>query len=197
MTDPERIRPADRAAWRAWLSEHAETSAGVWLVYTKGAGRTLPYDAIVEEALCFGWVDSLPRSLDDASAMLYVAPRKARSSWSRVNKERIERLTAAGLMAPPGIRAVETAKANGSWAALDEVETLEEPPDLRRALDAVPPARTAWDGFPRSAKRAILEWIGAAKRDETRAQRVRTTVEEAAAGRRADQWRQPKSAPPA
>lgn len=197
MTDADRVRPADRAAWRAWLTAHAETSAGVWLVHDKGAGRTLPYDAIVEEALCFGWVDSLPRSLDDTSAMLYVAPRKARSSWSRANKERVERLTAAGRMARPGMRAVETAKANGSWAALDVVETLEEPEDLARALDAVPTARAAGDAFPRSAKRAILEWIGAAKRDETRAQRVRTTVDEAAVGRRANQWRQPRSAPPA
>ncbi len=197
MAEAEQIHPVDRAAWRAWLAEHADTSAGVWLVYKKGPGRSLPYDAIVEEALCFGWIDSRPRTLDDESAMLYVAPRKPRSSWSRINKERVEALAAAGRLAPAGIRAVELAKANGTWAALDAVETLTEPADLTDALDAVPAARTAWDGFPRSARRAILEWISAAKRDETRRERIRTTVDEAAVGRRANQWRQPKGAPPA
>src|SRR5689334_17939199 len=98
MPDAPQVHAADRAAWRAWLSGHATGSTGVWLVYDKGPGRRLSYDDIVEEALCFGWVDSLPRRLDDTRAMLYVAPRKPRSSWSRANKERAERLIAAGAM---------------------------------------------------------------------------------------------------
>lgn len=182
----------DRAGWRAWLAEHAATSAGVWLVYEKGPRRRLRYDDIVEEALCFGWVDSRPRALDDLTAALWVAPRKPGSSWSRVNKQRVERLRASGLMTPLGEAAVAAARANGAWAALDLVEDLVEPPDLRAALDAEPAAAVSWATFPRSTRRAILEWLSAARRPETRAARLATIVSEAAVGRRANQWRQPK-----
>lgn len=191
-TDSEQVYARDRGAWRQWLERHAATSPGVWLVYDKGPQRTLGYDDIVEEALCFGWIDSRPRSLDDYQAMLYIAPRKQRSAWSRVNKARVERLIAAGLMQPAGLATVEAAKASGRWTALDTVEQLTEPDDLRAALDANAAARAQWDGFPRSAKRAILEWLANAKKPETRAVRIAETVREAAHGRRANQWRQPK-----
>jgi uncharacterized protein YdeI (YjbR/CyaY-like superfamily) len=123
--------------------------------------------------------------------MLYLAPRKPRSSWSRVNKERVERLIATGAMTPAGLAVVETARVSGTWNALDDVEDGVKPDDLAAALDAVPSARRQWNAFPRSARRAILEWLNAAKRPETRAQRVATAVAEAAEGRRANQWRQP------
>jgi uncharacterized protein YdeI (YjbR/CyaY-like superfamily) len=182
---------ADRAAWRAWLTEHAPSSAGIWLVYDKGPGRRLSYDDIVEEALCFGWIDSLPRALDDVHAMLYVAPRKPRSRWSRANKRRVEELIAAGAMSEGGLAVVEAARASGTWNALDRVEDGTEPDDLAAALDAVARARREWDAFPRSARRAILEWVDGAKRPETRARRVAAAVAQAAEGRRANQWRQP------
>ena len=182
---------ADRAAWRTWLTEHAAHSTGIWLVYDKGPRRQLSYTDIVEEALCFGWVDSRPRALDDTRAMLYLAPRKPSSSWSRANKQRVERLTAAGDMTPDGLAVVEAARTSGTWSALDEVEDGVEPDELTAALDAVPAARGQWDAFPRSARRAILEWLNGAKRPETRARRVATVVAEAAEGRRANQWRQP------
>ena len=182
----------NRAAWRQWLSEHADRGEGVWVIYDKGPSRVLTYDDIVEEALCFGWVDSIARRRSESQAMLYVAPRKPGSGWSRLNKSRVERLMRAGLMQPRGLAVVETAKIAGSWTALDDVEALIEPDDLAVALAAQPGARTNWDAFPRSTKRAILEWIASAKRPSTRAARVRTTVEEAAVGRRANQWRQPK-----
>lgn len=191
MPDAPQVHVPDRAAWRAWLTEHAAGSAGIWLVYEKGPGRRLSYDDIVEEALAFGWVDSLPRTLDATHAMLYVAPRKPRSSWSRVNKERVERLIAAGVMTPAGLAVVQAARASGTWSALDRVEDGIEPADLGAALDAVPRARREWDAFPRSTRRAILEWVGSAKRPETRARRVATVVAEATEGRRANQWRQP------
>jgi uncharacterized protein YdeI (YjbR/CyaY-like superfamily) len=189
--EAERVHLADRPAWRAWLAAHADSSPGIWLVYDKGAGRRLSAADITEEALCFGWVDSLPRRLDDTRAMIYVAPRRPSSNWSRVNKERVERLTAEGLMTPRGLAVVAQARADGRWQGLDEVEDLTEPGDLCRALDAVPAARREWDAFPRSAKRAILEWVAAAQRPETRARRVATVVDDAAVGRRANQWRQP------
>lgn len=195
MPDALQVHLPDRAAWRAWLMEHATSSAGIWLVYDKGPGRRLLYDDIVEEALAFGWIDSLPRSLDDTRAMLYVAPRKPRSSWSRVNKDRVERLIAAGAMTPAGLAVVEAARASGTWTALDRVEDGVEPADLAAALDAVPVARREWDAFPHSSRRAILEWLEAAKRPETRARRMATVVAEAAEGRRANQWRQPTGRP--
>jgi uncharacterized protein YdeI (YjbR/CyaY-like superfamily) len=165
VPDAPQVPVADRAAWRAWLAQHAAGSTGVWLVYDKGPGRRLSYDDIVEEALCFGWVDSLPRALDATHAMIYVAPRKPRSSWSRVNKARVERLIAAGAMTPAGLAVVAAARASGRWSA-----------------------------FPGSARRAILEWLDGAKRPETGARRVATVVAEAAEGRRANQWRQPNAA---
>lgn len=195
LDDAPQVRIADRPALRAWLAEHAASSGGVWIVTVKGRDRAVEYDDIVEELLCVGWVDSLGRRLDDRETMLYVAPRKPGSAWSRPNKERIARLEAAGLMLEAGRAVVEAAKASGRWTALDEVEQGIEPPDLTAALDASPAARSAWDGFPRSTKRAILEWISTAKTTPTRERRIATTVSEAAIGRRANQPRQPGTTP--
>ena len=188
----DRVEVTSRAQWRAWLAERHADSPGIWLVtYKKAADdRYVGYDDVVEEALAFGWVDSLPRKLDDERSMLLVTPRKPGSNWSRVNKERIARLTDAGLMAPAGAEAVARAQAGGAWIALDLVEDLREPDDLRTALDA--DSRRHWDAFPRSTKRGILEWIGAAKKPETRAKRVAETASKAAENVRANQWRQPK-----
>jgi len=163
----------------------------VWLVTWKkdSGGPYLPYDDIVEEALAFGWVDSLPRKLDDRRSMLLVTPRKPASNWSRVNKERVERLTAAGLMAPAGQAVVDAAKASGTWTALDDVENLVEPDDLRAALDADPQARRQWDAFPRSARRGILEWLLNARTAPTRAKRLEEIARLASRGERANQWR--------
>jgi uncharacterized protein YdeI (YjbR/CyaY-like superfamily) len=169
----ERFYAPDRAAWRAWLAANGTTSAGVWLVYDRGAGRAFGYEDIVEEALCFGWIDSKGRGLDEARTMLYLAPRKPRSAWSRPNKERVERLIARGLMTDAGLAVIRAAQERGTWTALDDVEAGVEPEDLAAALDADPLARSNWDAFPRSAKRAILEWISQAKRPETRSARVR------------------------
>jgi uncharacterized protein YdeI (YjbR/CyaY-like superfamily) len=163
------------------------------VTYKKTSGGPhVPYDEIVEEALAHGWVDSVPRTLDEARSQLLVTPRKPTSNWSRANKRRIERLTRDGLMTPAGLAAVETAKTNGAWNALDAVEDLVEPDDLRSALDAQPDARLHWDAFPPSTKRGILEWIGNAKRPQTRDRRVAETAQLAAQDIRANQWRQGK-----
>ncbi|HEX9064184.1 MAG TPA: YdeI/OmpD-associated family protein [Streptosporangiaceae bacterium] len=198
MSDYENVLMQSRAQWREWLARHHASSPGIWLVtWKKGSGRPhLRYEDIVEEALCFGWVDSRPRSLDDSRSALLVSPRRPASNWSRLNKQRAERLIQAGRMTPAGLNAVETAKSNGAWDALNQVEDLIEPPDLARALDATPPARGYWDQFPRSARRAILEWIGNAKTESTRRLRIERTVSDAASNIRANQWRQPKSGGP-
>lgn len=194
LDDREQVLVESRAQWRGWLQRHHASSPGIWLVrWKKDTGRPqVGYDAVVEEALCFGWVDSRPRSLDSQRSALLLTPRRPGSSWSRANKRRIEALEAGGRLAPAGVAAVERARADGSWSALDQVETLIEPADLRAALDAVHAARVQWDAFPRSTRRAILEWINTARTDPTREKRVRQTAIDAAQGMRANQWRQPK-----
>lgn len=181
---------ATRARWRAWLTTHHTQRDGVWLVtYKASSGKaTFDYNAAVEEALCFGWVDSKPRALDAERTMLWFAPRKPKSGWSGPNKERVQRLTKAGLMHPAGLATVRAAKASGTWTALDAVEALEIPPDLSAALQLFPDAAAHFDAFPRSAKRGILEWIINAKRPETRAKRVEETARLAAQNVRANQW---------
>lgn len=185
------------AQWRAWLSEHHATARGVWVTtYTKGSRK--PYvsvEDLVDEALAHGWIDSRPRALDDQRSQRLITPRRPASNWSRVNKQRVERLLAAGRMTPAGLAAVDAAKRNGSWTALDTVETLQEPDDLRDALNSTRDARRQWDAFPRSTKRAILEWIGNAKTPATRTKRITETVTKAAQNLRANQWRQPKGTP--
>lgn len=184
--------PKSRAEWRAWLERHHARAEGVWFVgYKKATGKPrIEYGEAVEEALCFGWVDSNPGKLDAERSVLWFAPRKPGTGWSRANKERVERLIAAGLMAPAGLAKVEAAKADGSWAKLDAVEALEVPADLARALADRPPAAEHFGAFPRSVKRGILEWVAAARRPQTRAKRVEETARLAAENKRANQWRE-------
>lgn len=185
------IHPLARAEWRAWLAENHTRTTGVWLViYKKATGKPrVDYDEAVEEALCFGWIDSKGNKLDDERSLLWFAPRKAKTGWSKPNKERIERMLATGQMAPTGLAKIETAKQDGSWSALDAVEALEIPADLEAALAANPTAAQYFAAFPRSAKRGILEWISNAKTAETRAKRVEETARLAADNIRANQWR--------
>ncbi|HEX2507990.1 MAG TPA: YdeI/OmpD-associated family protein [Miltoncostaeaceae bacterium] len=180
------VHPEGRAEWRDWLAEHHATSDGVWLVSWKAAtGRPrLPYEEAVEEALCVGWIDSLANTLDDERSLQLMTPRKRGSGWSRRNKERVQRLTAAGLMRPAGLAAVEAARADGSWSLFDAVEDLIEPDELRAGLEERPGARERWDRFSPSSRKAALQWIATAKRPETRARRIAETVRLAAEGRR-------------
>jgi uncharacterized protein YdeI (YjbR/CyaY-like superfamily) len=174
----EHFYPPTRAEWRAWLEVNHLTATGVWLIYyKKESGKPrVSYDEAVEEALCFGWIDSVPNKIDDESYKQLFSPRKPKSNWSKSNKERVERLTAAGLMMPAGLEKVALAQRTGTWDALNEVEMLVEPPDLTAALDAIPAARQNWDAFSRSTKRGILEWILNAKRPETREKRLQETA---------------------
>lgn len=190
LDDMEQVHPDTVQQWRDWLADNHGTAPGVWIVtWRKAADRpTLSYDEIVCEALAFGWVDSLPRSLDEQRTMLYISPRKPGSGWSRPNKERVERLTKEHRMASAGQAVIDAAVADGSWSSLDDVENLVVPDDLGAAFDAVPGARAQWDGFPRSAKRGILEWISLAKRPQTRAARIAETADKAGRGERAAQW---------
>jgi uncharacterized protein YdeI (YjbR/CyaY-like superfamily) len=186
------VEPEDRAAWRAWLHANHDTATSAWLVlWRPGAApprNDLDYVAAVEEALCFGWVDSRGGKLDERRTRLYFARRKPRSGWAATNKERAERLIADGRMTPAGMAAIERAKADGSWAVFDAIATLEVPDDLAEGLAARPPAREHWDAFPPFARAAILGWIALARRPETRAKRVEETAARAQRNERADQW---------
>jgi uncharacterized protein YdeI (YjbR/CyaY-like superfamily) len=185
------IHAKTRAEWRAWLEQYHTRREGVWLIsYKKATGKPrLSYDESVEEALCFGWIDSKPNKIDDERSMLWFAPRKSGTGWSRLNKTRVERLMAQGLVQPAGLIKMETAKQDGSWTALDAVEALEIPVDLAQALAAYETAKQNFEAFPRSAKRGILEWIASAKKPETRMKRIAETAQLAAQNLRANQWK--------
>ena len=186
MEDAPSVHAEDRAAWRAWLEANHATERGVWLIsWRRGHGPRVDYEDAVEEALCFGWIDSQGGNLDERRSRQYFAPRKPGSGWAATNKERVERLIAEGRMAPAGLAAIERAKANGSWTLLDDVEQGVIPDDLAHALGAYPPAAATFDAFPKSARRAMLEWVAQAKRPETRARRVVEIAERAATGERA------------
>jgi len=195
LHDKEHVQCDSRAEWRAWLSNNSASSTGVWLVtWKKSSGKPhVTYDDAVLEAIAFGWVDSRPGTVDDERTKGYYSPRKPTSGWSRVNKKRVDTLRTEGLMTPQGEAVIAAAMANGAWESLDDVENLVEPEELRTALDTIPRARENWDGFPRGAKRGILEWISLAKQAETRARRISETAEAAARGERANQWKRPAS----
>jgi uncharacterized protein YdeI (YjbR/CyaY-like superfamily) len=188
---PNSIHPLTRVEWRAWLEKNHPRPEGVWLIsFKKATGlQQFGYDEAVEEALCFGWVDSKPNKLDAERSMLWFAPRKAKSGWSKPNKLRVEKLIDAGLMMPTGLVKIEAAKQDGSWTALDAIEALEIPEDLGEALADNATAQEYFAAFPRSVKRGILEWIISAKKPETRAKRIVETVNLAAQNLRANQWR--------
>ena len=181
------------AAWRAWLEANHATEKSLFLIiYHKKSGvESVYYPEVVDEALCFGWVDSTPKKRDEHSYYVLFARRNPKSLWSAVNKAKVERLLAEDRMAPAGLYMVELAKKTGTWTALDGVSALEMPADLEAAFATEPQARAYFEAFPPSARRGILEWILTAKRPETRSQRIAETVRLAAKNERANQWKKP------
>lgn len=169
-------------AWRQWLEKNHDKEKSVWLIiYKKTSGiPTVYYPEAVDEALCFGWIDSKINKRDDESYYQYFAKRNSKSNWSKVNKEKVERLIAQGAMSPAGLESIDIAKANGKWQALDQVEEITIPDDLQALFNKDKTAHKNWQAFPRSAKRGILEWILNAKRPETRQKRIEETVSLAA-----------------
>lgn len=178
MTEFERIEISSSQDLRDWLSENHSRGESVWIVtYKKHLTQLhVPWTEVVDAALCFGWIDSLPRKLDEKRSMILLSPRRAGSGWSRINKEKAERLIAEGLMQPQGLAKIEAAKQDGSWTRLEAVDALIEPDDLRQALDANPQARVHFNAFSRSSRRGILEWISLAKQEKTRQARIEQTV---------------------
>lgn len=178
MKEFERVQIENRAELRAWLQANHARSESIWLVsYKKHVpDKYVSWDEIVEEALCFGWIDSLPRKLDANRSMLLLSPRRPASPWSRLNKQRVERLLVAGLIMPPGLVAIEQARQDGSWTIYDEVEDLIIPDDLAEALAANETAAHYFYAFSDSSKKGILWWLKSAKQAVTRQKRIADTV---------------------
>jgi uncharacterized protein YdeI (YjbR/CyaY-like superfamily) len=168
---------ADGAAWRAWLAEHYDDSAGVWLVTAKKGAAGVSRDDALEEALCHGWIDGQARSRDDATYLQRYTPRRSRSAWSQRNVKIVERLTEEGRMHPAGLAEVERAKADGRWeAAYAGPATIEVPDDLQTALDAEPEAQAMFERLTSQNRYAVLYRIGTAKKPETRQRRIEKFV---------------------
>jgi uncharacterized protein YdeI (YjbR/CyaY-like superfamily) len=178
------MTPANRAEWRRWLAANPDRHEGLWIVYRKKSSSLdgPVYDDLVEEALCFGWIDSQSRRVDGDRMMQWFSPRRKGGLWSALNKERIERLVRAGLMTTVGQATIEEAKADGSWSQTDEVDALIVPADLEAALDAAPEARATYYALIDSAKKQYLWWIHSAKRPATRMNRIEETVRRLASG---------------
>ena len=176
----------DRKAWRKWLEKNHATSDGVWLIYDKKASgkKRLEYSDAVEEALCFGWIDSTLRPLDDERYMQRFTPRKPNSGWSALNKQRIEKMIDQDLMAKAGLEKIEEAKRKGAWEKLDHIEALKLPEDFEKALEKNKKAKTNFENFPQFTKKQFLYRINSARRPETRKERIMLLVKMAAANKK-------------
>lgn len=174
-----------RAAWRQWLIENHETAQMVWLVQYKQSAKmpTLSWSDAVDEALCFGWIDSTRKTIDHQRFAQFFTRRKPRSNWSKINKEKIERLTAEGLMYPAGLAVIEIAKQNGQWTLIDHVEEMVMPDDFATALQEAG-GREFFDAQSYSLRKQMFYWIAAAKRPETRAKRIAEIARDAGEGRK-------------
>ena len=189
MTDIPLITVRSRAELRDWLAANHATAQSQWLAtYKRHHPDYLAYEPVVQELLCWGWIDSRTMAVDADRSAILIARRNPKSAWSAINKAHVETARAQGMMTAAGEALVATAQANGMWTFLDDVERLEVPPDLALALSGTGTA-AAWEGYPRSIKRAALEWIKTAKGAETRAKRIADVTGSAAQGLRPSPFR--------
>ena len=178
MDDAERFHPESLTQWRQWLDRHHQRGQGVWLVFwRRESGRAvIEYEDSVLEALCFGWIDSTRKVLDDDRVMMWFAPRRPRSTWVRNNKERVARLESEGRMQPAGRALVEAAKANGMWTLFDDAEAGVVDPDLADRVAADPAATVGWNALTPAARKRHLMDLALARTPATLAQRIDAVV---------------------
>lgn len=174
----ETFQAIDRKEWREWLQKNHYAKKGIWLIYykVKSGKPSVRYSEAVKEALCFGWIDSKVKSLDEERYMQIFTPRKQKSVWSKLNKQYIDELIEQGLMTEAGLAKIEAAKQDGSWKLLDAIEELIIPTDLKQALEINETANRYFKTFSKSSKKNILFWIESAKRPETRLNRIEQTI---------------------
>ena len=177
--DIESICPASRNEWREWLIKNHQTATSIWLIqYKKSADKpTISWVEAVEESLCFGWIDSIRKSIDEERFIQFFTKRKPKSAWSKINKAKVLALIDDGLMTNAGHESIARAKENGSWIILDEVEELTIPEELEQEFEKKPEAKEFFLGLSKSVRKAILQWIAFAKRPETKAKRIVEVVD--------------------
>ena len=168
--------------WNKWLSKNHQTSTSVWLIIPHKNSKlsSINHDQAVEEALCFGWIDSVTYKRDDESRYQRFSPRLPQGNWSNTNREKAEMLIATKRMQPAGQAMIDLAKQNGRWDALVDVQNAIIPPDLLKLFKKNKTAFKNFEAFSHSSRRFILEWITNAKKPETRLKRIQQTVELAA-----------------
>jgi uncharacterized protein YdeI (YjbR/CyaY-like superfamily) len=172
--DRDEVFFESRSVFRAWLTEHSNQELGIWAIFIKKSTgiSDLSWDAIVEECLCFGWIDSLPGKVDDVKTKIYVSPRKKNSGWSQRNKKLIVELEKRGLMTESGRKAIDLAVANGSWTRFDDAENLVLSPELVDIFKADIEFALNWDTLTDARKRQYLQQIYDAKKEATRLSRI-------------------------
>ncbi len=177
-TEISTIYPKTLAEWRNWLKEYHLQENAVWVIFYKsGSGMpTISYDEAVEEALCFGWIDSKAQAIDASSRRQYFSKRKPKSAWSKSNKIRVEKLINEGRMTDAGMKCIEIAKANGSWDSLNDIEEMKIPNDFELKLNEAPEAKLFFESLSKSVKQNMLWWIASAKKKETRNARINEIV---------------------
>lgn len=189
--DYDTICPTSRQEWRNWLEENHQSKKSIWLIYykSKTSKPTVKYSDAVDEALCFGWIDSKAKSIDEEMFMQFFCKRKPHSVWSKINKEKVQRLIECGLMTKAGFESIEVAKQNGTWSILDTAESLIIPSDLEAEFQRNPNSIDYFLSLSRSDKRNILQWLVLAKRTETRQKRIAEIVEFALQRQKPKQFR--------
>ncbi|MDO6739162.1 YdeI family protein [Wenyingzhuangia sp. 2_MG-2023] len=191
MKDAEDYCPSNQQDWREWLELNHTNKESVWVIFYKksSANVNLSWSESVDEALCFGWIDSTKKTIDNEKYRQYFSKRKAKSNWSKVNKEKVKTLIEQGLMREEGYKSIEIAKENGSWTILDEVEALVIPTDLHEEFLNYKGSMEFFNSLSNSAKKILLYWIVSAKRKETRQKRILEIVENASNNLKPKQFR--------
>ena len=184
LSELKTFYPTSIDAWRNWLKENHEKEPSIWLLCykQKSANPSISWSDAVDQALCFGWIDSTRKSVDHESFIQYFTIRKPKSNWSKINKEKVNQLMEKGLMTEAGLKIIEIAKQNGSWNSLDEVEDLIIPEELATAFEKHPGSNDFYLSLSKSVKKMVLHRIMSAKRPETRAKRIDEFVVNAAQG---------------
>jgi len=181
MRDVEDYCPNDKEDWRKWLELNHQKEDAIWLILykKKSLKHNLSWSDSVDEALCYGWIDSTKRPIDGEKYKQYFCKRKAKSNWSKINKDKVAALIDEGLMTTAGYKSIATAKENGSWILLDEVEALVVPEDLKDEFAKHEGAMDYFDSLSKSLKKMLLHWLVSAKRKETRQKRILEITENA------------------
>ena len=186
------VSAKSRKEWRKWLEKNHQTESSVWLIifHKRSEVKSVYYDEAVEEAICFGWIDSIANNRDSESKYQLFSRRKPGSKWSRLNRQRSAKMISQGMMTPAGQALIDRAMKEGTWEALEQVQSAVIPDDLRKLFNKNKTALKNFQAFPPSSKRIILEWILNARQPQTRERRIAQTVELAAKNIKANHYRQ-------